>query len=150
MTDQVTIGTLTATALSLSAESAGKGLVGQPAKEAYDSLKSRLAQWAAHDVAALEQMPSSKVRQAVMAEVIDRQPPTSQAEVRGLAEALVASVKASPIEAVGLDIGRLKALEADLGTVVVSSGTGVRIGEAIIDGTFRVDRISVGEAAGKH
>ena len=82
-----------------------------------------------------------------LAEAIDAQPEQDQRSVRDLAEALVAKLKEGA-PAIGLDIGRLTALEVQLGKITVTSGTGARIEEANV-GTFKTGDISVGDRSGK-
>ena len=67
--------------------------------------------------------------------------------LRALAEALVAKLKECA-PAIGLDIGRLTALEAQLGNLTVTSGIGARITEANV-GTFKTGDISVGDPSRK-
>ena len=147
MGDPVTIGVLTASALAMAGEAALKGAVGEAAKDAYKALKSRVAQWAGSDVEALEKTPTSQARQAVVAEVVDGQPGEEQAAVRLLAQELLAALKRKGN--VGLDIGRLEALEVQLGDIKVTEGTGARIEEARVLGTFSAGNITVGDPAKK-
>ena len=93
MGDPVTIGVLASTALSMAAEAAVKGTVGEAAKEAYKTLKSRVARWAGADVEALEKAPASGGRRSVVAEAVDAQPADEQAVVGALAEQLIAALK---------------------------------------------------------
>jgi len=112
MADPVTIGVLTASALAMAGEAALKGAVGEAAKDAYKALKNRVARWAGSDVEALEKTPASQARRAVVAEVVDSQSEEEQAAVRALAQQLVAALKRSG--PVGLDVGRLEAMEVQL------------------------------------
>jgi len=147
MADPVTIGVLTASALAMAGEAALKGAVGEAVKDAYKALKSRVAQWGGSDVEALEKAPASEARRAVVAEVVDGQPGDEQAAVRLLAQELLAALKRSGN--VGLDIGRLEALEVQLGDIRVTEGTGARIDEARVHGTFNAGNITVGTPAKK-
>lgn len=147
MPDLVTLGTLVTTALSMAGEAMLKGAVGEAVKDAYKSLKEKVSHWASNDVEALEKAPTSATRQAVIAEIIDVRPNDEQELLRVLAETLVAGLK-SVAPATGLDIGRLSALEVELGNITVSEGIGARIDEASV-GTFRTGDISVGAAAEK-
>jgi hypothetical protein len=147
MADPITIGVLTASALAMAGEAALKGAVGEAAKDAYKALKSRVAQWAGGDVEALEKTPASQARRAVVAEVVDSQSGQDQAAVRALARQLLAALKRS--DRVGLDIGRLEAMEVQLGDITVTEGTGARIEEVRASGTFSVGNISVGDNSKK-
>jgi hypothetical protein len=147
MVDPVTVGSLVAAALSMTAEAVLKGAVGESVKDVYKTLKEKVSHWASSEVAALETTPSSKGRQAVVAEIIDSQPEDDRKSLRVLAETLVAKLKESA-PAIGLDIGRLTALEVQLGNITVTSGTGARIEEANV-ATFKTGDISVGDPSRK-
>jgi hypothetical protein len=96
--DPITIGALAAAALSAGAGEAGKAVLGQAARDAYDSLKALVARWAAPDVTALETRAQeggdTRNRQAVLAEAIDARPEPDREEARTLAEALSAALTA--------------------------------------------------------
>jgi hypothetical protein len=141
MPDPVTVGSLVAGALGMAADSALKGAVGEAVKDGYQALKEKVSRWASGEVAALEAAPSSKGRQAVVAEIIDTQSVDDKQALRILAETLVARLKDSA-PAIGLDIGRLTALETQLGSITVGMGIGVRIEDATV-GTFKTGDISV-------
>ena len=57
MADPITTGVLAATALSMAAEAMLKGAVGEAAKDAYKSLKNKVAGWTGNDVEAREKNP---------------------------------------------------------------------------------------------
>ncbi|SRR5712691_5634802 len=147
MADPVTIGVLTASALAMAGEAALKGAVGEAAKDAYKALKSRVAKWAGSDVEALERTPASPARRAVIAEVLDSQSGEEQAALRVLAQELVAALKRS--DTVGLEIGRLEAMDVQLGSITVREGTGARLEEVRAHGTFSTGDITVGGPAKK-
>jgi hypothetical protein len=149
MTDPITVGSLAAAAIAMAAEGAAKGFFGEAAKDAYIALKSRISRWASGHIDALEKSPTSKARQAVLAELIDAQPINEQGTIRQLAEALVQEIEKKRDAPVGVDIGRLRALGAELRNITSSAGVGVRIAEADIEGTFRVDQVQVGTNPGK-
>jgi hypothetical protein len=98
-------------------------------------------------VDALEAAPALKGKQLAVAEIIDTLPNDERRALRAPAEALIASLKESA-PAIGLDICRLNALEAQLGNITVASGIGARIGEANVE-SFKVGDISVGDRSGK-
>jgi hypothetical protein len=147
MTDPVTVGALAATALSLAADAVVKGFVGEAAKDIYKALKSKIGQWAGSDVEALVESPDSKGRFAVVAEVVDNIPPADQEEVRRLAQQLVSALKSE--QTIGIDIGRLNALEVELGNIKASDAIGMRIGEVNVEGTFRTGNIEATRKEGK-
>jgi hypothetical protein len=111
-------------------------------------LKEKVSHWASNDVEALAQTPTSTTRQAVIAEIVDARPKDDQEPLHALAETLVAGLK-QHAPATGLDIGRLTALEVDLGNITVAGGIGARIEEAHVEGTFKTGDISVEAASGK-
>ncbi len=141
MTDEVTIGGLAASTLGIASEALLKGAVGEGVKDAYRALKDKIAQWGGRDVDALEREPASAARRAVVAEIIDAQPAEEAAAVHVLAKRLIAALLTS--ERVGLDVGRLEALEARLSTssqideIVTGSGNlivhGLSIGVKPVD-----------------
>jgi hypothetical protein len=148
MPDPVTLGALVAAALSMAGEATLKGAVGEAAKDAYNALREKVSHWATHDVEALAQTPSSALPQAIIAEIIDARPKDDQEPLRAIAETLVAGLK-KHAPATGLDIGRLTALEVNLGNITVTGGIGARIEEARVEGTFKTGDISVGVPLGK-
>lgn len=147
MADLVTVGSLVAGALSMTAEALLKGTVGEAAKDGYEALKEKVSRWASGDIVELEKTPSSGPRQAVIAEIIDRQSEEDRELLRALAEALVAKLKESP-PAIGLDISHLNALWVQLGNITVTRGIGARIEEASVE-TLKTGNISVGDRSGK-
>jgi hypothetical protein len=142
MPDPFTIGALAAWALSKAAEGIAKGVLGEAAKDAYKSLKNRIAQWADHDVAALEAMPGSEAQKAVLAKGIDQRTEQDKESLRGALELLVAGLKENA-PAIGLDIGTLTNIETHLRKIDVTQGIGLRMKEAS-GGKLEVDELHVG------
>lgn len=119
-------------------------------KDAYKLLKEKVSHWAFSDVEALEKTPASTTRQAVIAAIVNARPEDDQESLRVLAETLVAGLKETAL-VIGLDIGRLTALQVDLGNITATEGIGARIEEARVEGTFKTGDISVGTPPqGKH
>ena len=147
MVDPVTIGGLVVSTLAIAGDAALKGAVGAGVKDAYDALKNKITGWAKHEVASLEKAPSSQELQTVVARIVDDQPPDEKTIAREFAERLVAALKEG--NSIGLDIGRLEALEVQLGSITANEGTGVRIGDARVAGTFKVEKVIVGKKPGK-
>jgi hypothetical protein len=151
MVDPVTVGSLVAGALGMAADAlkrAVKDAAGEAIMEGYHALKDKVSHWASgDDVAALEAAPSSKARQAVVAEIIDAQSDDDKEALRILAETLIAKLTDSA-PTIGLDIGRLTDLETQLGNITATGGIGARIGEAK-GGTIKVGDISVGNRSEK-
>lgn len=147
MADPVTIGAVVAWALSLGGEAIVKGSLGEATKDAYKALKTSVSRWAASDVGELEKAPASNTRKAVIAEMIDQLSRGDQEMLRDLAQTLTDKLK-EEAPTIGLDVGRLTALEVQLGNVTVSHGTGARIQEANVAGTFRTGDIEVRSTPG--
>ncbi|MEO1016966.1 MAG: hypothetical protein AAFY56_04655, partial [Pseudomonadota bacterium] len=85
MSTSVTVGMLAASALSIGAEAALRGAMTESVKDAYNTLKRRIAFLAKSDVESLENEPESIGRKAVVAEVIDRQDSNALIEIKKLA-----------------------------------------------------------------
>jgi hypothetical protein len=147
--EPVTVGALVATALAMAAEAGLKGAVGEAVKDGYKALKTKVAAWAGSDVDALEKMPGSPARRSVVAEVVDAQPPDEKDSARALAQQLIAALRGAAGGPIGLDISRLDALAVDLSAITVTEGTGARIGEVRVLGTFKTGPIDVGKPPGK-
>jgi hypothetical protein len=62
---------------------------------------------------------------------------------------LIAALRHAAVGKVGLDVGRLEALEVQLGAITVTEGTGVSIDEARVHETFKTGDITVGGKPGK-
>jgi hypothetical protein len=149
MPDPITVGLLVGWALKLGAEAVVKSAVGEAVKDAYAALKNKLSVWAGGDVAALEKQPNSSARQAVITEIVDSLSAADQASLRSLAQVLTNELEKQAPKIIGLDVGRLKALQVEFGNIAVTEGTGVRIQEADVEGTFKTGEISVGPSLGK-
>jgi hypothetical protein len=147
MTDLGTVGVMVASAFVAAAEAGLGEATKSAAKDAYEALKKKLMQRAGREVATLEAAPDSSRTQGALANIVDAQPEEEQKALHALAEALIAKLKENS-SAIGLDIGRLNALEAQLGNITVTSGVGARIGEANV-GSFNAGHISVGDRTGK-
>jgi hypothetical protein len=147
MPDPLTTGSLTATAISMAVQELVKTGVGEVARDACNSLKGKVAHWAASEVSALEAAPSSKGKLLAVAEIIDAQSIEDRQAVKGLTESLLAKLKENA-PAIGLDVARVTDLQMELSKVTVTSGVGVRIRDAL-GGTLKTGDISVGRGSGK-
>jgi hypothetical protein len=143
--EPMTIGALVASTLGIAGEALLKGGLSEAAKDGYKVLKGIVASWAGSDVEALEKTPGSAPRRAVVAEAIDARTANEQATARALAQRLIAALKEAGGGPVGLDVGRLDALAVELGNITVTEGTGARIEDARVLGTFKTGNIDVGE-----
>jgi hypothetical protein len=61
MVDPVTVGSLVAGALSMTAEEVLKGAVGEAVKDGYKALKEKVSHWASGEVTALEEISHGDV-----------------------------------------------------------------------------------------
>jgi hypothetical protein len=146
MTDPVTIGGFAAPLLATAAPEALKTGASEAIKDGYKALKTKIAGWAGADVEALAKEPDSPGRQVIVAETINRQPPSGHADVRMLALALNEALsEAARSGAIGVDIGRLEAAQVHLQEINVSEGVGFRAGEVKTPGDFTVGKIDVGK-----
>jgi hypothetical protein len=145
MSDSVTIGAMAASALAMAADAALKGAVGEAVKDAYKTLKEKIAAWAGGDVEALAKEPDSKGRQLTVAEKIDKQSLGDQTDVQALAKALMDALEANERDQpIGIDVGRIHAWRVRFGTIEVAKGTGLRAAE-IVTPELSVDNLKVGK-----
>jgi hypothetical protein len=147
MVEPITTGALVAGALSAGAGALAKGALGQAGKEAYTALKNTLLRWAGNDVEQLEARPDSDSRKAVIAETIDEKTDEQRSELAALAESLVAALRKDAVAhgPTGIDIGKLDAMEVQLGQITARTGTGFKAAEVKTSGVFRADKIETGE-----
>ena len=145
MVDPVTVGAFVASAIGAGSGALTKGALGQAGKEAYEQLKAFLASWAGHQTADIEAKPDSKARQEVLAEMVDERPQEEQAQAKALTAALVEALRQQVAREgpTSIDIGKLEALEVNLGRVVTTGGTGFKAVE-VKTGTFRVNGVETG------
>jgi hypothetical protein len=143
MPDPLTIGILTAKAISIAAEELVKTAVGGAVKEAYKALRDKVAHWASGEVATLEAAPSSTGKQLAVAEIVDAQSDEDRQVLEALTENLLAKLKENA-PAIGLDVARVTDLEMELGKVTVTGGVGVRVRDAL-GGKLKTGDISVGD-----
>jgi hypothetical protein len=92
MPDPITVGALVAAAISAGASEAGKAVLGQAARDAYDKLKAAAARVLGPALGMLEKKPDSGDLAAGVAAEVDQQPEPVRAELRELAEALRAAL----------------------------------------------------------
>ena len=118
MIGSVTVGSLAATVLSMTAEAALRGILGESTRRAYANLKERIAQWANGDVGISERMYMSSVRKALVAKVIEQRSQADQASIRDLTAALIEALKRDAQQgSVGVSLRRLDAMQEQLRAV---------------------------------
>lgn len=154
MPEPVTVDAVVAGALVAGANALAGKFAGKAGEDLYARLSALVGRWSAGDVAALEaqarEAKPTTAREAVVAEVIDARPAQEQAEAKALAAALVEALKqqATAGGPIGVEVGRLEALEVDLERVRVTDGRGFSADEVKTD-RFRVGGIEVGGGSGK-
>ena len=151
MVEPISTGALVVGVLSMGAAAFAKGALGQAGKDAYESLRGAVVRFASHDTEQLEKNPDSENRKAVLADDIDEQSKEEQARLAELA-AMAAKVFREEAEAgrpIGVEIGQLKAVEVQLGTITTGQGTSFKV-DTVETGKFSIDRITTGkDASGK-
>jgi len=121
MTDSVTIGSLAVLALTLAADSARRGILGEGTRTAYVTLKEKITQWANIHGAILEDRYALAIPSAKIARTIERQSKEDQLTVKKLAAALIDALKKDVTQgSLGISIRKLEALQAQLGEIVIA------------------------------
>jgi hypothetical protein len=141
-------------ALVMGMSAVAKEVGGQAIKDAYNGLKRLITDRykRGSGVAALEEDPSSETQKKALEEGLQKAVPTQGPEVlqeamekaKSLSQAL-AQVPSSALEAVGVRIAELEALNARFGDIEVTgtSGTGLDIGKAKVQGDFTLGNVKV-------
>ncbi len=151
MIDPASIGAVAAETFAMAAGVVVETGVGEAVKDAYNALKSKIRAWAGADVEALEveaseKRPTYDLRQAIVAEAINRQSPSDLSEVQTLALALNEALReAAKSRAIGIDIGVLEAARVHLQEINVAEGVGFRANKVKTPGDFTVGKIDVGK-----
>jgi len=115
MSNSVTIGSLAVLLLTMVAEAAPRGILGEGTRSAYSNLKEKIALWINSDGAFLEQRHALAARRARIASTIEQQSPEEQASVRSLAVALIEALKKDALRgSLGISIRRLETIHAQL------------------------------------
>ena len=108
MIESTTIGILAVGVLALTAGVAVRGILTDGTRTAYASLKSKVAQWASHDVAVVEKVYRSSPKKARLTEIIERRPPVDRATLRDLTVTLIEALKADACRgSIGVSIRKL-------------------------------------------
>ena len=115
MPDPITVGALVAAALGAGAAEAGKAVLGQAARDAYDKLKSAAGAVLGPALAMFEKKPDSDDLAAGIAEAVAAQPAQVQAELGQLAEAVRAALAAEG-RAASID-NRITVIASGAGTI---------------------------------
>jgi hypothetical protein len=150
MSDPVTVGTLTVTALCLAGEAIVRGTVGELVKDAYAKLKSAVSTRAPNEIRSLEAQPTSESRRAKLVETLDALPECEATELVVPAQTLVDALQSNgENHPIGVDLTRLRAMNLRFNTIRVASGTGVIVRDACVQGDVTFDLLEVGGPQGK-
>lgn len=146
------ITTAIVTALSTGAAFAAKETATAAIKDAYAGLKARIqGRYSGASIELLEIQPTSKARQEVVGEDLERERASADPEVARLARELLGLiVKEGPDEAraIGVDIGALQNAHAQFEEVVARQGaTGVKI-DTVSGGELKFGKVSAGAERG--
>jgi len=115
MSSSVTIGSVAVLALTMVAEAAPRGILGEGTRRAYSNLKAKIAEWINSDGAFLEQRLALVAWRARIAKAIEQQSPEEQANVRTLVVDLIEALKKDALRgSLGISIRRLDAIHAQL------------------------------------
>jgi hypothetical protein len=126
------ITTAIVTAVSTGAAFGGKEIAAQAVKDAYAGLKSWIkSHHPGVSVEQLEEQPTSKARQDVMGEELEREGASKDTELAKLAQRLVELIQKQAPEiarSIGVDLGELNQANVTFGKVLAGKGaTGVKI-----------------------
>ena len=148
----ISIGGMAVKILSMAAEAALKGSVGEAAKEAYGALKRRIVRFVGGDVAALDLKGSSTV-----AKEIDGLEPDKQADIKSLTLALTDALTVLKKEPdlsgqIGTEFfERVKAAQIELRnfTVIGPGSRGGVFRKAVTTDKLVIDGLNVSDSPGK-
>jgi hypothetical protein len=115
MSGGTTVGIVSLTLLSLAAEAAKRGILGERTRLAYGRLKEKIAAWANSDAAVLDEvyLPDSRRRRIV--EAIELRPSDDRVTVRSMARALTESLRQDVLRgSLGISLRRLEEIDAQL------------------------------------
>ena len=136
------------TALWTGAAFVGKEAATAAVKDAYAGLKAWIQRhYSGVSIEQLEDQPTSKARQEVVGEDLEREQASADPEVARLARELVALIeKEAPDQAraIGVDIGALQNAKAEFEQVVAMQGaTGVKI-DTVSGGELKFGKVTAG------
>ncbi|MBY8976909.1 hypothetical protein KHP62_13915 [Rhodobacteraceae bacterium NNCM2] len=134
----MSLGYLLAEAVMAGGTAIAKGMVSPAAKDLYNTLKARIMR-----LGAKPDDPAPEIDAEIA-----KTGKAEQSELAQLAQELLRELRESPLSAPAVDIGRLKAVEVDLGTVIAHGKTALKADE-IETGTFRINTLRGGEPPGE-
>ena len=141
---------ISATVLSLALGAgaiAGKEVVSGVVKDAYAALKAMIAaRYPKASVAAVEQAPDSKARQAVLAEDLTKAGAAQDADLAATARALIQAIEQhapAAAAAIGVDLKDVAAANLRLADIA-ASGTGVRVERGTFTGDIDIRGVRAG------
>lgn len=139
--------TIIVTALALGASTGIKSLVEQAVKDGYQGLKTLIkTKYPDVGVERLEKKPDSKNQQSAIEEEIADLGADKDPEILQKAEVLLEAAKNLPIEnllAIGVDLEKIKGAALKIKDIM-TTGTGVKIREAEIQGEISIEQVRAG------
>jgi len=147
MSDPVTIGSLTVQALAWIGTEIAKTTVGEATKGAIKILRDIVTSKAGAELNALTTEPASEDKQLALAKTIDAQPQDEREKLHAALQTVLDCMKAEA-PTIGVDLGPLRNVEAELGKITVTSGVGLHVASAE-GGKLKIGDISVGAPLGK-
>ena len=142
------ITTAIISALSAGAAFVGKEIASQALKDAYAGLKGWInSHYPGVSIEQLEKHPTSKARQEVVGEDLEREGASEDTELVKLARSMVELIQKQPPDvarSIGVDLGALDQANVTFGNVLVGSGaTGVKVGQ-VTGGTLSFQDVTAG------
>ena len=143
------ITTAIISALSAGAAFVGKEIASQALKDAYAGLKGWInSHYPGVSIEQLEKHPTSKARQEVVGEDLEREGASEDTELVKLARSMVELIQKQPPDvarSIGVDLGALDQANVTFGNVLASSrdATGVKI-DKVKGGTLSFQDVTAG------
>jgi hypothetical protein len=135
-------------ALAAGAAAGLKPVAAEAVRDSYAAIKQLISRkYGRVDLAPLEEKPSSEAKRASLTEDLQEAGAGSDAELLARARELVALVEqhdAAAAEAIGVDLGKVKAEFLRVGDVVATAGTGFRVAEGEFTGGVEFGNVRVG------
>ncbi len=138
------------TALALGAAAGSKSVAEKAVKESYEGLKALIQKYyQTIDIKLLEQQPESEARQSVLIEDLTKLKAEQNQEILEKAKVLIDSIQnlSEPeMPAIGVRMENLKGLNLNIEDInATSTGIGVDIKEAEIQGDITIKEVSAGQ-----
>jgi hypothetical protein len=140
--------TTVVTALALGASAGVKDSAAKAVKDAYSALKEVIQhKYQTASVPSLENAPDSHSSRAVVEEALSNAGAEHDPELLGLARSLLDAIQEHAPEAcdaIGVDLEHIRAASLRI-SEVLSSGTGVKVNDAALEGEISISGIRAGQ-----